>query len=97
MSKLIKSVERPACSSAIEEAKGLWLCSDDAEATEARVVDVAASILPHPEGHGRMMLRQVPAGTVLIEVDAVTAKIVATVTAEAIEEKPIEDVEDLHG
>lgn len=92
MSVLVKSATRPECVSAIEQASGVWLCSDDCKATAAKAADIASSLLPHPEGGGRRMLRHVPAGVVLIEVDPMTAKVVSEIAAKPIDEKPIEEV-----
>lgn len=91
MSKLVKSTKRPSCAVALEQGGGVWLTSDDATAPAATVLDLTAATLPHPEGGGRRMLRQVPAGVVLIEV--VNAKPVGVVLeATAVQaEEPIEE------
>jgi hypothetical protein len=67
--KLIKRVSRPSAQ-AIEqgEGSGVWLVPADSSGTTATRAQVDAVTLPHPEGGGRRMLRQVPAGVVLIEV-----------------------------
>lgn len=68
MSKLVESAKRPEATVAIEQSPGVWLVSDDAKEAEAKAAAVTAATLPHPAGGGRRMLRQVPAGVVLIEV-----------------------------
>jgi len=69
--KLIKRVTRPADPIAIDQG-GVWLVTDDCPGTAATKALVDAVVVPHPAGGGRLMLRQVPAGVELIEVDATT-------------------------
>lgn len=85
--KLIKRVSRPSAQ-AIEqgEGSGIWLVPADSTGTTATRAQVDAVTLPHPEGGGRRMLRQVPAGMVLIEV-----KDGKPIEAVAVEPKPIEE------
>ena len=85
--KLIKRVSPPTDSIAIDQG-GVWLVTDDCAGTVATKAQVDAVTIPHPAGGGRRMLRQVPAGVVLIEV--VAGKPVATEVAAEPKEEPIE-------
>jgi len=88
--KIIKRASRPDCDGAVEQGpgSGRWLVPDSATGTVATKAQIDAVTIPHPAGGGRRMLRQVPAGTVLIEV-----KDGKPIEAVAVEEpKPLEEL-----
>lgn len=88
--KIIKRVSRPDVPGAVEQGpgSGLWLVPADATGTAATRAQVDATTVPHPAGGGRRMLRQVPAGVVLIEVVDGRPVAAATVTEEP---KPLDE------
>jgi len=65
--KLVKRVSHPQDPCAIDQG-GVWLVDDSCPGTNATKAQVDAVTIPHPDGDGRKMLRQIPAGTILIEV-----------------------------
>jgi hypothetical protein len=89
MSKLIYKVNRPDAAIAIKQSSNIWLCSTDVIGNLATQEQVDATTLPHPEGGGRRMLRQIPAGYVLIEVIGIVAQIHFQIALEGTPEEEI--------
>lgn len=68
MMRLIKRASRPPTTGCAIDQGGVWLVDDDCAGTAATGAQVGAVCVPHPEGAGRRMLRQIPAGVYCIEV-----------------------------
>jgi hypothetical protein len=71
LGKLIKRATPPSGRTAIEQGagSGVWFVDDVCPGTSPTRAQAEAVCLPHPEGGGRLMLRQVPAGYGAIEVE----------------------------